>query len=100
MQDWDLGPNIWRCMLCEYQWYTVDGLLTHDGHSICPLCELPITKLDRPPWYTKPVKYSVKAPPLSVLNQLPVTFGPIVGIVGPDDAAMSTVETTLSGQLS
>ena len=23
IQEWDLGPVIYRCITCEYQWYTV-----------------------------------------------------------------------------
>ena len=69
MQDLDIGQIIWRCMLCEYQWYTVEGLEMRDDNTICPHCGIPITKLDRPPWYTEPVKHFAKAPPVSVLNQ-------------------------------
>ena len=35
MQDLDIGQIIWRCMLCEYKWYTVEGLEMRDDNTIC-----------------------------------------------------------------
>ena len=69
MQDWDLGPVIYRCITCEYQWYTVAELEVRDGYTICPHCDTPITKLDRPHWYTEPVTVPAKAPPASHVDQ-------------------------------
>ena len=96
MQDWDLGPIIWRCAICEYQWYTVDELERRDENILCPHCDLPITKFIRPPWYTDLVKRPPNAPPATYLNHLRVPFAPIVG---PDEASMVSIQTQLSGPL-
>ena len=49
-QDCDLGPIIWRCALCEHQWYTVDDFEHRDEGVICPHCNLPLSQFDRPSW--------------------------------------------------
>ena len=96
-QDWDLGPTIWRCALCEYQWYTVDDLEHRDEGVICPQCNNPLSKFDRPSLYRAPAKQLAKSPPASYLNYLPrVPFAPIAG---PDEASMVSVHTELSGPL-
>ena len=55
-QDLDLGPTIWRCALCEYQWYIVDDLERRDEGIVCPHCNLPLSKFNRPYWYRAPVE--------------------------------------------
>ena len=62
-QDWDMGPKIWRCALCEYQWYNVINLEHRLEGVICPHCIHPLSKFDRPPWYTAPVAQPAKSPP-------------------------------------
>ena len=96
-QDCDLGPKIWRCVLCEYQWYNVIDLEHRIEGVICPHCDHPLSKFDRPSWYTAPVAQPAKSPPASNLHYLPRE--PFAPIDGPDEASMVSVRTELSGPL-
>ena len=67
-----------------------------DGYIICPHCLIPLTKLDRPHWYTPPVTVPAKAPPESHVNQLRAPFVPFTGLDAPSDADMSDVQIQLT----
>ena len=77
-QDWDLGPIIWRCALCEHQWYTVNDLEHRDEGIICQHCNHPLSKFDRQSLYNAPAKQLAKSPPASNLDYLPrAPFAPL-----------------------
>ena len=50
-QDWDLGPFIWRCDLCQYQWYNVSSLDRRYEGVICLHCNYHMIRFDRPSHY-------------------------------------------------